>query len=184
MNPLALTSAQQRRIEKLARADMEKLLADAVVMKRSRGRHNAPLDEQVQRRGKGALLETRVQGSVVEVDCFAFISSWSIFDNFFNFLWTGFGLALTVTLVMTGFHGIKVTYFFLMILYGMATFIAGVVLRFQPMVFGGLCSLTCAVFSVFLGDEEQLLCLALALLLSYIVPGHLLASHSKRPLNV
>jgi hypothetical protein len=102
------------------------------------------------------------------------------FDNFFRFLWIGFGLALTVTLVMSGIHGIKVTYFFLMILYGMATFIAGGIIRFPPLVFGGLCSLTCAVFSVFLGDVDQLLCLALALLLSYIVPGHLLAYQNKK----
>ncbi len=101
-------------------------------------------------------------------------------EGFFRFLWTGFGLALMVTLVMSGMHGIKVTYFFLMVLYGTFTFISGGILRFPPLMFGGLCSLTCAVFSVFLNDENQLLCIALALLLSYIIPGHLLAIKYKQ----
>jgi hypothetical protein len=101
-------------------------------------------------------------------------------DGFLKYLWIGFGLALFLTLVSMGIHGVKTTYFFLMVLYGLVTFIAGGVLAFPPLVFGGLCSLTCAVLSVFLNDENQLLCIALALLLSYIVPGHLLALKHKQ----
>ncbi len=100
-------------------------------------------------------------------------------DSFLGYLWTGFGLALAATLVMGGYHGIRATFFFLMVLYGVFTFITGGVIRFPPLVFGGLCSLTCALFSVFLNDLNQLLCIALALLLSYIIPGHLLALKHK-----
>lgn len=101
-------------------------------------------------------------------------------DSFMGYLWTGFGLALVATLAMGGMLGVKATFFFLMVLYGVFTFITGGVLRFPPLVFGGLCSLTCAIFSVFLNDENQLLCIAFALLCSYIIPGHLLAMQNKK----
>jgi hypothetical protein len=97
-----------------------------------------------------------------------------------KYLWIGFGLAIAVVMASMGVHGIKVTYFCLMVLYGLATFIAGGVLAFPPLVFGGLSSLTCAVFSIFLSNEDQLLCIAVALLLSFIIPGHLLALKHKQ----
>jgi len=101
-------------------------------------------------------------------------------DGFMRHLWTGFGLALILTLFAMGVNGVNASFFFLMILYGTFTFITGSVLRFPPLMFGGLCSLSCAILSMFLGDTEQLLCIALALLLSYIIPGHLLAFKHKQ----
>ncbi len=100
-------------------------------------------------------------------------------DGFMKYLWMGFGLALALTLTTMGVHGIKSTYFFLMVLYGLVTFIAGGVLAFPPLTMGGISSLTCAVLSVFLSDEDQLLCIAAALLFAYIIPGHLLAAKHK-----
>jgi len=100
-------------------------------------------------------------------------------DTYLMYLWGGFGIATVLTIVFMQPHGIHVTYFCLMILYGLATFISGGLLSFKPLVFGSLVSFACAVISVFAGEVEQLLIISIALLGSYIIPGHMLRSKFK-----
>ena len=76
-------------------------------------------------------------------------------------------------------HGIKPTYFSLMLMYGIATFISGGILSFKPLVIGSLIAFSSAIASVFIGEEEQLLMIAIALTGSYIIPGHLLRAKFK-----
>ena len=104
--------------------------------------------------------------------------------SYLQYSWLAFGVALAITLVFFNVHGLKSTYFFLMLLYGMATFISGGILNFRPLVIGGLCSFACAIASVFLSDQQQLLCIAIALLCSYIIPGHLLRKEYKSQTHV
>lgn len=98
-------------------------------------------------------------------------------DIYLGYLWTAFIIALGVTLFFMGMHGFHATYFFFMLLYGMATFISGGLLNFKPLIIGSLFSFALAVVSAFVRSEQLLLCLSGALLFSYIIPGHLL--HSK-----
>jgi hypothetical protein len=98
-------------------------------------------------------------------------------DSYLGYLWMAFVVALTLTLFFMGVHGFHATYFFLLLLYGMGTFISGGLLNFKPLIIGSLFSFGLAVVSVFLHDEELLLCLPAALLFSYIIPGHML--HAK-----
>lgn len=95
-------------------------------------------------------------------------------DNYLSFLWGGFGIALFLTLIFMGKNGVGQTYFFLMILYGIATFVSGGMLNFKPLVFGGLLSFICAIASLFVQDENLFLIISASLLVSYIIPGHLL----------
>lgn len=95
-------------------------------------------------------------------------------DTYLGYLWGAFGITLFLTLLFMPVHGVKHTYFFLMLLYGIATFISGGLLQFRPLIFGSLVSFGCAVTSVFLSTNDQLLIISLALLGSYIIPGHLL----------
>ena len=97
-------------------------------------------------------------------------------DIYIGYLWGGFIIGMTITLGFMYWHGIKHTYFFLMILYGIATFISGGLLNFKPLIIGSLFAFLCAGISVFLSDADQLLIISLALLFSYIIPGHLLRS--------
>ncbi|MGE0568841.1 MAG: hypothetical protein AB7O73_12920 [Bacteroidia bacterium] len=98
---------------------------------------------------------------------------------YLGYLWTAFGIALLISLIFMYPHGVKTTYFFLMLLYGIATMVSGGLLQFKPLVFGGVFSFVCAVASVFVPDLEQLLIIALAIFGSYVVPGHLLRSKYK-----
>lgn len=100
-------------------------------------------------------------------------------DVYLGYLWGAFAIAMVLTLVCMPSHGIKITYFFLMILYGIATFVSGGLLNFKPLVIGSLFSFACAGISIFLGEPEQLLVISVALLCSYIIPGHLLRSKYK-----
>lgn len=105
-------------------------------------------------------------------------------DGYLSFLWAGFGIALVITLVCGFNYGIKPVYFSLMILYGLATFVSGGLLGFKPLIYGGIVSFICAIVSIFLGEMDQLLIIVIALLASYIIPGHMLRSKFKSQQNV
>ncbi|MBS1635514.1 MAG: hypothetical protein JST26_06285 [Bacteroidetes bacterium] len=100
-------------------------------------------------------------------------------DKYLKYLWIGFGVSLAITLGFMPFHGVKSSYFFLMLLYGLATMVSGGLLNFRPLIIGSLFAFACAVISVFLSDTDQLLCISAALLCSYVIPGHLLRSRYK-----
>ncbi len=105
-------------------------------------------------------------------------------DTYLGYLWGAFGIALVATLVFMPTHGIKTSYFFLMLLYGIATFISGGLLNFKPLVYGSLVSFACAIASVFLNETDQLMIISIAILCSYIIPGHMLRKTFKSQTNV
>lgn len=105
-------------------------------------------------------------------------------ESYLAYLWIGFGIAMAACLFLMPVHGIKITYFFLMLLYGLATFVSGGILKFKPLIIGGVFSFVTAIASVFVGDKEQLLCISIALLGSYIIPGHLLRKEFKSQQHV
>jgi hypothetical protein len=105
-------------------------------------------------------------------------------DVYLSYLWGAFGIGLFITLLFMQIHGIKITYFFLMLLYGIATLVSGGLLSFKPLVYGSLFSFAFACLSIFVGEKEQLLCIAAALLASYIIPGHLLRTQYKSQTHV
>ncbi|MBK9285850.1 MAG: hypothetical protein IPM51_16260 [Sphingobacteriaceae bacterium] len=100
-------------------------------------------------------------------------------DSYLSFIWGSFLISMFIALGFMPFHGIKSTYFILMILYGIATFTTGGILGFKPLIFGSLVSFACAIISVFLSEPDQLLIIAIALIFSYIIPGHLLRNKFK-----
>jgi hypothetical protein len=105
-------------------------------------------------------------------------------DSYLSYLWIAFGISLFIALGFMSVHGIKATYFFLMILYGIATMVSGGLLNFKPLVIGSIASFACAGISVFLNETDQLLIIAAALLFSYVVPGHLLRNKFKSQAHV
>ena len=99
--------------------------------------------------------------------------------SFLGYCWTAFIIALAIALSFMPLHGVKLTYFVLMLLYGIVSFITGGILSFRPLVIGSLFSFAFAILAGLSGDKEQFLCIAGALLCSYIIPGHLLRSKYK-----
>jgi hypothetical protein len=56
----------------------------------------------------------------------------------------------------------------------LGTFVSGSVLKFKPLIVGGIISWILAVIAVYLSYDFQILMGGLAIFFSYIIPGHLL----------
>ena len=63
-----------------------------------------------------------------------------------------------------------------MMIYGMWLFISGGAIKFKPLIIGGIINWILCIAAFFVSFEMQLLLLALAVLLGYIIPGHMLKS--------
>ena len=95
-------------------------------------------------------------------------------DDSMKFLWIAFGAALFFTLVYMSKVGPEVAYPFIMVLYGVGTFVSGGILKFKPLIWGGICCWVIAIAATYFDFQYQLLLLALSVLVSYIIPGHIL----------
>lgn len=98
-------------------------------------------------------------------------------DKMVRSLWLGFTITLFVVLGGLGVLGPKVVYPFFMALYGMGTFVSGSAINFKPLQIGAVASWVCASIAFYQTDfSNHLILLAVAILSSYIIPGHLLSS--------
>jgi hypothetical protein len=66
------------------------------------------------------------------------------------------------------------TYPLVMMVYGFWLFISGGVINFRPLQIGGIINWILAIVAFFVGFEIQLVLLGMAVLLGYIIPGHIL----------
>jgi hypothetical protein len=67
-----------------------------------------------------------------------------------------------------------------MLMYGIWLFVSGGALQFRPLVVGGLINWGLAIGAFFVHFQFQLLMLSAAVLLGYIIPGHLLRAQFKK----
>lgn len=95
-------------------------------------------------------------------------------ESFLGYLWVAFGISLFVVLSFAGQIGFNIVYPFIIILYGIGTFVSGGALKFWPLKIGGILCWIIAVVAIRVGFEYQLLLIAVSVLISYIVPGYLL----------
>jgi Fe2+ transport system protein B len=99
----------------------------------------------------------------------------SYIDEMMMHLWIGMGITFFIISMIFGKIGWGTTVFpFFKVLYGLGTFVSGSVIKFKPLIIGGIISWILAVVAVFLSYDYQILMGALAILFSYIIPGHLL----------
>lgn len=63
---------------------------------------------------------------------------------------------------------------FLILFYGIGTFVTGRILEFRPLIFGGIACFILSVGIVYIEGPEKLLVLALSVLVSYVIPAILL----------
>lgn len=101
-------------------------------------------------------------------------------DSFLGYLWTAFGIAITITLVFSA----QVSYLtflpFCMILYGIGTYVSGGALKFNALKYGGLICFLCSAIAFKVDYPNQLLLISVAVLASYIVPGYILKAQYKK----
>ncbi|MEO6836753.1 MAG: hypothetical protein ABI185_00090 [Ginsengibacter sp.] len=68
----------------------------------------------------------------------------------------------------------------LLVLYGMPTFLSGIILKFKPLIIGGICCWALSVLSVFIPGDYQLLLTAAAVIAAWIIPGYILKQNFKK----
>lgn len=95
-----------------------------------------------------------------------------------KYLWTGIGISFFVLsfIIQNSTGKWLIAYPFFILFYGLGTFVSGMILRFKPLVIGGIFNWLLACACVLLPYDYQLLVAAAAILTSYIIPGHLIQS--------
>ena len=66
------------------------------------------------------------------------------------------------------------TYPMVLMVYGLWLFISGGAIKFKPLIIGGIINWLIGIISFFVPFDLQLLLLAAAVLLGYIIPGYML----------
>ncbi len=100
----------------------------------------------------------------------------SFLDDALTYLWMAIAISFIVLVVINMIAGNawQTAFTYYILLYAIGTFVSGSLLRFKPLVVGGLFNFVlCAVSVKFLYDD-QLLIGSLAILTSYIIPGHMM----------
>lgn len=96
-------------------------------------------------------------------------------DDILKAIWLVFvGCGLLLAVVVGRLGDWNTMYPLILMLYGIPTILSGTVLRFKPLVWGGIiCWMLCMV-SVFLPLRYNLLMVSLAVIAAWIVPGYLM----------
>ena len=99
----------------------------------------------------------------------------SFVEEALDYVWISLAISFIVLVIinMRG-NGWQTAFTYYILLYAIGTFTTGSLIRFRPLVIGGTINFFLAAVSVNFSYDNQLLIGALALVTSYIIPGHLL----------
>lgn len=97
----------------------------------------------------------------------------TVVDTNIKYLWWSYGAALFLVLFMSGTSQISPIPYILTIT-GLVTFASGLMLRFRPMIAGGIVFFALTIACLWVQPVDQLLLEALGVLLGYIIPGIIL----------
>jgi hypothetical protein len=89
-------------------------------------------------------------------------------------LWMGIGItffALSFIFAKIGYENASTFY---ILLYGIGCFVTGRLIKFSPLVWGGIGAWILAIISAYLDYDTNILITAVSILISYIIPGYLL----------
>ncbi len=106
-------------------------------------------------------------------------------DNTMAFLWGGFVIFLFAILFLSPTIGWANSYLLVIGLYGLGTFVSGGVLRFRPLIIGGVISLGLCFTGILLRNSiteftQVLILLAISIVCSYLVPGYMLRAQKNK----
>jgi hypothetical protein len=100
-------------------------------------------------------------------------------DKTIGYVWMAVGISMFVILGSMNILQ-AMTYPVLILLYGIGTYISGSMMRLKVMQAGAICCWIISAVSFYASFEYQLLLLSLSLILSYIIPGHMLKNRFKQ----
>ena len=103
----------------------------------------------------------------------------SYIDDLMKYVLISFFVSLFMVLAFMNKLGLA-TYPMVMLIYGIWLFISGGALKFRPLIIGGIINWILAIAALFVLFEQQLIILAAAVFLGYIIPGHMLRIKYKK----
>jgi hypothetical protein len=68
----------------------------------------------------------------------------------------------------------KVPFTYTLLVAGIGTLVSGWVMKFRPLIVGGILFLLFAIASVYMADDFKLLAHGIAIVAGYLIPGYLL----------
>jgi hypothetical protein len=107
-------------------------------------------------------------------------TSKSFIGQVMMYLWGGWLVSFVILIVFANLgEQYAVILPLAMVMYGLGIFVSGGVVNFRPLIFGGILSWIAAGISFFQPHAIQLLIMTGVVIVSYIVPGHMLRKKSK-----
>lgn len=92
-----------------------------------------------------------------------------------EYLWIGLFFAyLVITFINTSTQNWQFAFTHYILLFAIGTYISGSIMKFKPLVYGGIVNFFLAALSIKFSYDYQILFCALAIAASYIIPGHLM----------
>lgn len=101
----------------------------------------------------------------------------NIVREWYSRIWLGYGISMMLAIPILGSAGISPVPVIL-ILTGFATYMSGILLKFQPLLIGAAVFWAGALWCVFLTPPQHLLVESAAAVLGYLIPGYLLNAQS------
>lgn len=97
-------------------------------------------------------------------------------DTAIIYLWYGFLIAMIIiiSMAMLSKMSFQLLNPLIMVLFGLGTFVSGGILKFRPLIVGGLISWVIAIIAFLIQSELQLLLMSVAIVIAYLVPGYML----------
>jgi len=94
-------------------------------------------------------------------------------DRVYMWLWMAFVFTLVLFIVAAGKHELDPGPY-IMLLTGLPTFVTGAIMKFRPLVFGGVLFWVIGMLTIFFMMEYSALTFTVAILVGYIIPGLML----------
>ena len=98
------------------------------------------------------------------------------FDKSLMYLWYGFFYVVVFIVVMGGIGKLswQQVQALIILLYGLGTFVSGGILKFKPLIFGGIFAWIVAIIVFFADYQNTLLLSAISIVVAYLIPGYML----------
>jgi len=97
-----------------------------------------------------------------------------------SYVWISFFICLMLIMfICISFKRYELINPLLLVLYGVPTFLSGIIIKFKPLIFGGIFCWIMALISPFVNTDYHALLIAAAVIAAWIIPGHLLRSKYK-----
>lgn len=106
-------------------------------------------------------------------------------DKSMGYVWIAFGAMMALALIIGGTQSWAIGYSIIIALYGMGTFVSGGLLRFKPLIYGGIASWVISAFALLSGEwtkefPNMIVLLVVSIIVSYLIPGYALKSAEKK----